>query len=123
MKHFTSKRQKIGEIGEDYACEILQKDGYSIQERNFSIREGEIDIVAKKQGDMYCIEVKTARVYSSILPSENLHPAKLGKFRKAAFEYCQKEGISFSKIKLVGMLVYLNSRDELVRYEYIDLVL
>lgn len=123
MRQFTSKRQKIGEIGENYACEIIKKDEFRILERNFSIREGEIDIVAKKQGVIYCIEVKTARTYSSILPSENLHPAKLGKFRKAAFEYCQKEGIPFSKAKLVGMLVYLNSRDELVRYEYVDLVL
>lgn len=123
MKHFTSGRQKIGEIGEDYACEILQTDGYSVKERNFSIREGEIDIVAKRQGDTYCIEVKTARVHSSILPSENLHPAKLGKFRRAAFEYCQKAGIAFSKVKLVGMLVYLNSNNTLARYEYVDLVL
>ena len=123
MKHFTSKRQKIGEIGEDYACEILQKDGFEIQERNFAVREGEIDVVAKKQGLIYCIEVKTARVNSSILPSENLHPAKLGKFRKAVFGYCQKEGIAFSKVKLIGMLVYLNSDNTLARYEYVDLVL
>jgi putative endonuclease len=123
MKHFTSKRQKIGEIGEDYACEILQKDGYSIKERNFNIREGEIDIVAKRKGDTYCIEVKTARVYSSILPSENLHPAKLGKFRKAVFEYCQKESVPFSSVKLVGILIYLNSHEELVQHEYVDLVL
>jgi len=123
MKQFTSKRQKIGEIGEDYACEILQKDGFKVQERNFSIREGEVDIVAMKSAVCHCIEVKTARIYSSILPSENLHSAKLGKFRKAAFEYCQKEGIAFSKVKLIGMLVYLNSNNTLARYEYVDLVL
>lgn len=123
MKHFTSQRQKIGEMGEDYACEILQKDGFTLKERNFSIREGEIDIVAMRAGVCHCIEVKTARIYSSILPSENLHPAKLGKFRKAVFQYCQKEGIAFSGVKLVGMLVYLNSNNTLARYEYVDLVL
>jgi putative endonuclease len=123
MKQFISKSQKIGKIGEEYACQVLKEDGYTILERNFSIREGEIDVVAKKKGTTYCIEVKTARSYSPILPSENLHIAKLGKFRKAVFGYCQEYGVPFSKVKLVGMLVYLNSHDVLVRYEYIDFVL
>lgn len=123
MKHFTSKSQKLGEVGEDYACTILESEGYTVRERNFSIREGEIDIVATKAGIYYCIEVKTARTYSSIFPSENLHPSKLGKFRKAVFGYCQQEGVQLSKLKLIGMLIYLNSNNELVRHEYVDLVL
>lgn len=123
MKHFTSKHQKIGEIGENYACEILKKDGFSIQERNFTIREGEVDIIAKKDSNVYFIEVKTARLSSSIFPSENIHPKKLRRFRVAVFEYCRKESISFSRLKMLGLLVYLNADSTLNKYEYVDLVL
>ncbi len=40
----------IGNYGEDLACAYLQKLGYKILERNYRIRGGEIDIVARGGG-------------------------------------------------------------------------
>ena len=48
MKNFTSDSQKIGQLGEDIACKFLMKHEFSILERNYTKKWGEIDIIAIK---------------------------------------------------------------------------
>jgi putative endonuclease len=43
----------VGNQGEELACEYLKRLGYKILERNFRIRGGEIDIVAKDQETLF----------------------------------------------------------------------
>ncbi len=86
MKIFTSKTQKIGEIGEDIAVAFLMKQGFSIVERNIANKFGEIDIVAKKQGKYYFIEVKTDKG-GFIRAAENLHHRKIEKFYRSVEYY------------------------------------
>ena len=59
-----TKKQEIGAWGEDIAVRMLSEKGYEIVDRNFEIREGEIDIIAWHEkpyfGRTLCfIEVKT----------------------------------------------------------------
>ena len=49
MKNFTSKSQKIGKIGEDIAAKFLMKHGFSVLDRNYTKKWGEIDIIAQKE--------------------------------------------------------------------------
>ena len=58
VKRFTSKTQKIGEIGEKIAEMFLVKHGFTVIDRNFTHKLGEIDLVAKKSGKLYFFEVK-----------------------------------------------------------------
>ncbi len=53
------ERHIIGRNGEDIAEEFLLENGYEIIERNFSCRQGEIDIIAKDKDEYVFIEVKT----------------------------------------------------------------
>lgn len=53
------KSHIIGQNGEDIATEYLIENGYKILERNFSCRQGEIDIIAKDKNEIVFIEVKT----------------------------------------------------------------
>jgi len=53
MKNFTSNSQRIGELGEGVACEFLVRHGYSILERNYTKKWGEIDIIAQKGDKRY----------------------------------------------------------------------
>lgn len=72
-KVFTSEKQKIGEIGENIATRFLVKHGYSIIDRNYTKKWGEIDIIAEKDSKLYFIEVKSV----SRMPAEALAKAKI----------------------------------------------
>ena len=54
----TAKR-KTGDMGEDLAVEYLRSNYYVIMERNWRHGKNEIDIIAKKNGVIVFIEVKT----------------------------------------------------------------
>jgi Holliday junction resolvase-like predicted endonuclease len=54
-----TEKQKIGQIGEDFACEYLKREGYRIIDRNYLKKWGEIDIVLEKNKKIHFVEVKT----------------------------------------------------------------
>jgi len=53
------KRHQLGQDSENFAVEFLQKNGYTIIQRNYRIRGGEIDIIAKENDTLVFIEVKS----------------------------------------------------------------
>jgi putative endonuclease len=60
MKNAASKRQ-TGNAGEDAVCAYLEGQGAEILCRNFTVRGGEIDILARQGGLLLIVEVKTRR--------------------------------------------------------------
>lgn len=50
--------KEMGYLGEDIAAEFLIKLGYEIIERNFTVRGGEIDIIAVDGDTLVFVEVK-----------------------------------------------------------------
>ncbi|MCR5435945.1 MAG: YraN family protein [Treponema sp.] len=49
----------IGNNGEDRASEYLINKGYEILERNWRTKDGEVDIIVKKDDYLVFVEVKT----------------------------------------------------------------
>lgn len=82
----------IGNKGEDLACKYLQKLGYKILERNYRIRGGEIDIIAKDKEYLVFVEVKTRYSHDFGLPVESMTPWKIKYLLKTARFYLQKVG-------------------------------
>jgi putative endonuclease len=88
----TAKR-RLGDIGENIACQFLEKHGFSIIERNYLKKWGEIDIVAKKRGILHFVEVKSVScvtVQGGSLyqrPEENMHPGKLKRLGRVIQTY------------------------------------
>lgn len=71
-------KQEIGKSGEEIASEYLQnKKGYTIIERNFLCRQGEIDIIAKDKEEIVFIEVKTRTNEHYGLASEAVNKQKI----------------------------------------------
>ena len=59
MQNYQKNSRKIGDIGEQATADFLLRHGYEILRRNYTVRGGEIDIIARK-GSMTCfVEVKT----------------------------------------------------------------
>ena len=58
-----STREK-GNMGEEFACRVLEKSGARILCRNFRGTHGEIDIIAEKASYILFVEVKLRRIGS-----------------------------------------------------------
>ena len=52
------EKKRLGKLGEDIACSFLEKNGYSVAARNYTVRGGEIDIVAHDGEHVVFVEVK-----------------------------------------------------------------
>lgn len=95
MKQFTSPSQQTGELGERIATEFLKNKGFSIIERNYTKKVGEIDIVAEKEDMIHFVEVKTLVKYGEIYnPFENFTPFKLKKLWRTIQWYLIERKVS-----------------------------
>ena len=65
-----------GNIGEDAVCSFLERHGYEIKDRNFTVRGGEIDIIALKNDTLCFVEVKTRGEAPLSEGEEAVTPAK-----------------------------------------------
>jgi len=97
MDNRTEKR-RLGDIGENIACDFLKGKGFEIIERNYLRKWGEIDIIAKKSGMIHFIEVKSARLSdwdgqvthgttTGYRPEDNMHPWKLKRLARTMQTY------------------------------------
>jgi putative endonuclease len=85
----TSQRT-TGNKGEAAVVDLLLKNGYQILERNFTVRQGEIDIIAQKEKTVAFVEVKTRKNRYFAL-SQIITPSKQHKIIVAAKQYLQKQ--------------------------------
>ena len=96
----------IGNVGEDYAVKILKKNKYKLIERNFTIRGGEIDIIAKDGEYLVFVEVKMRKSTEFGRPSEFVGYSKQEHLRKAAVLYMKKTEYDgpcrFDVVEIVG---------------------
>ena len=77
----------LGEFGEYLAENYLIRKGYSILERNFRCRMGEIDIIAMDGDVIVFTEVKTRRNCKFGLPCEAVTSEKIRHLKRAAAYY------------------------------------
>ena len=132
-KVFTSQTQKIGEIGEDLACKFLEKGGFSVIERNYTKKWGELDIVAEKDNKIHFVEVKSVtRVTSEVgvtrvtnqdeyRPEENVHPGKIKRLHRAIQTYLLERKIKDNQEwQLDIAVVLLNLKDKTARVSLIE---
>lgn len=70
------KRHEIGKYGEEVAERYLLKKEYVIMKRNFSCRQGEIDIIAKDKEEIVFIEVKTRSNFLYGKPADAVNKIK-----------------------------------------------
>jgi len=95
-----TKKQLIGEWGEQEAVRFLIEKGYKIIEKNFQVRIGELDIIAKHVkphfGETLCfVEVKT-RGGEKGSAERATRGEKFGKIKNAAKLYCIQKAIDMN---------------------------
>ncbi len=109
-KVFTSKNQKIGELGEDIATKYLINKGFSILERNYTRKYGEIDVSCENNGILHFIEVKSVtREIVDIRPEDNMHPKKIERLYRTIQTYLAEKGLSDKEWQLDLLCIYLDT--------------
>ncbi len=95
MFRLARKRHiRLGRRGETLACKLLKEKKYDILCRNYKVKSGEIDIVARDGEILVFVEVKTLR-YSANLrlrPAEHLKMNQKRRIFRAAANYMRRIG-------------------------------
>lgn len=130
-KKFTSESQKIGELGESIAVKFLMKHNFSILDRNYTKKWGELDIVAEKDNKIYFIEVKSVSSADAIAladkrenvfretqkdnyrAEDNMHPWKAKRMSRTIQTYLLDKNIAEDKEWQVDLLIiYLDIKNK-----------
>ena len=91
-----ASRKLIWKTGEAKAVRYLEKLGYTIAERNYRTRFGEIDIIAWNQQMLTFIEVKT-RASDDLGPPElTVTHRKIKKIKRVAEHYIRCKSLNSS---------------------------
>ena len=81
--------RRLGEWGERQAWLHLEGKGYSLLERNFRCRAGEVDIVASQGDQLVFVEVKARRGNAYGTAEESISPVRAERLAEVAEEYLQ----------------------------------
>ncbi len=76
-----------GVAGEELAAEWYRRNGYEVLDRNWRVREGELDVVARRGRTLVVCEVKARRSDAFGSPLEAVTRAKQARIRRLAAAY------------------------------------
>lgn len=82
--HRADPRRGIGAAGEAAAAEWYRAHGYEVLDRNWRVREGELDLVARRGSTIVFCEVKTRSSDRFGVPAEAVTFAKQRRLRTLA---------------------------------------
>lgn len=110
-------KKTIGDKGEAFAAGLYEKLGYSVIERNYHSRFGEIDLIAENETELCFVEVKTRNLSSLGNPSEAVDYRKQKKLTLTAMKYLG-ENECFKQPRFDVLEVW-QQEGKLVRYNLI----
>lgn len=99
---------KTGQDGEMAAADFLQRQGYTILERNFRWKRFEIDIICQKDKFLVFVEVKTKTNVRFGMPEIEVNDKKAAQVTEAAMEYVYKKNYR-GEIRFDIVAVVINS--------------
>lgn len=109
MKQYNFSK---GRAGEGIAQQHLINLGFTILEKNWRSRFGELDIIATKKGTLHFVEVKLKTGDQFGTPEEMISKRKIWQVRKTAEAYIlQKKGISvtFPRYQIDAVCIVLTT--------------
>ena len=77
----------VQKIGEDVAAALLEKEGWTVLHRNWSLRLGELDLVARRGDCLAFVEVKARRSPAFVDPALGVDWRKQRRLRRVAEAY------------------------------------
>lgn len=90
------KRNDYGAYGEELAAKALKNQGYTLLNRNYRKKTGEIDIIAQKGDVTYFVEVKSKHKTDYSPPADSVTSRKLKHIADTAAFWFAEHGESDS---------------------------
>ena len=81
---------RLGRRGEREAARLLKAKGYRILTRNYTIRQGEVDLVAFRDGVLAFVEVRSQTQPAPFDPLHTITRRKQRRVIKAAYSYMSR---------------------------------
>ena len=123
----SDRRRSTGRRGEAVAAELLERLGYTLVERNFRTREGEIDLIAARRGTLVFCEVKAlvsrpgGPSAGPATPLEAVGPAKRAQVRRVARVWLAGQGtVAGRDLRFDVIGVLLSTAGELLRVDHVE---
>lgn len=135
MFDMKQRHLEVGRLGEDIACRFLKSKGYLVFERNFRKKQGEIDIIAKKDSKTYFFEVKTVsceniehdvsyETKDTYRPEDNIHPLKLKRLSETISLYLIERKMEDVEWTFGAVSIYLDREGKKAKIDLLeDLIL
>ncbi|MBE7029535.1 MAG: YraN family protein [Ruminococcaceae bacterium] len=101
------KKREKGYLGESIASLYLSLKGYKILKRNYTLKGGEIDIIASKNDEIVIIEVKTRKNDNFGAPKEAVDKNKAKHIIYGAKVFLNKNFLFDKKVRFDIIEVYL----------------
>lgn len=123
------RRKAMGRRGEDIAADHLERAGWRIVARNYRVREGEIDLIAKRGTTLAFCEVKTLvqrahRGRGPANPIESVGHQKQVRVRRMARTWLASragdDSLRVADLRLDVIGVVLSPSGDLVSLEHLE---
>ena len=95
----TEQRQRLGASGEKLAAQWYEANGYEVLDRNWRRREGELDLVVRRNRTIVFCEVKTRRSDAFGSPGESVTRTKRARVRRLAAMWLQDSPVRPREIR------------------------
>ena len=109
----------IGALGEHYAAQYLRHNKYEIKAANFKTYNGEIDLIAKKNGTLCIVEVKTRQQGGLTEPAEAVNVHKQENIKSAASVYLNNWAKNENNVRYDVIEVFIEGK-QLIKINHIE---
>ncbi len=110
-----AQHNELGKIGEELAVRFLITQGYEVLTRNYIYNHAEVDIIAKKDDLIICVEVKTRNSAFFGDPQSFVTPSKIKQIVKVMNFYLEENEIALeTRFDIIAILK--NNTQEIITH-------
>ncbi len=111
-----------GQDAEEFVAAHLEKAGFTILDRNFTVRGGELDIVARRGDLVVFVEVRSwkRRFWEGGTPAETIKPLKKRHIVRTALFWAQTHGVKLQRTRIRFDVAALVGSDGDFEMEYFE---
>lgn len=99
-----------GKLGEEIAFKYILSKGGKVIEKNYRTKMGEIDLIARLNGELVFVEVKSRSNINYGYPSESVNYKKKRKISNVAKYYILENSLENLSIRFDVIEIYFNEK-------------